>query len=41
MRFKETEVPTRFDMAHYDGHSSLAYSFDPAVRPLDKANYVS
>ena len=29
MRFKEKDVPTRFDMAHYDGNSSLAYSMDP------------
>jgi hypothetical protein len=39
MRFKE--IPTRFDFDRYEGNSSLAQSWSPQMRNLDKANYVS
>ncbi len=41
MRFKEKEIPTRYDFDRYEGNSSLAYSWSPQMRNLDKANYVS
>ena len=34
-RFKEKEIPTRYDMEHYEGPSSLVYSMDPETRKLD------
>ena len=29
MRFKEKEIPTRYDFDRYEGNSSLAYSWSP------------
>jgi len=40
-RFKEKEIPTRYDMAHFEGNSSLAYSSDPELKSLDKLRYTS
>lgn len=41
MRFKEKDIPTRFNMTHYEGDSALLGSADPNVRRLNDANYIS